>query len=149
MIKLLRIFVLLPLFLLCLPGASSNAEDQKSFSAIETTYNACLASLAAAPHYAPLAIHGFLAPPSRYSQAQLIDPAFATPKEARLLADFQAAEASCEVNLRIDLINVDMSLADLASQTRQLTDVNELLLIDRKETWGQFSTYRAQIAAEK
>jgi hypothetical protein len=149
MIKFLRIFVLAPPFLLCLPGAASNAGDLESLPAIQTAYAACIASLAATPRYAPLAAHGFLAPPASYTQPQLTDPSFATPAEAQLIADFQQAEAGCEVNYRIDLINVDTTLSDLASQRRQLTDVNELLLIDGKQTWGQFSTARAQIAALK
>jgi len=145
MIKTFWIFVLSPLFLLCLPGAAPNADDPDSLSAIESAFAACVATLDAAQHYAPLAIHGFFAPPSLYTQAQLTDPALATPAEAGLVADFQAAEVSCEVTRRIDLMNVDATLSDLASQSRQMTDVNELLLIDGKETWGEFSTTRAQI----
>ncbi len=142
---MLWIFVLGTLFLLCLPGAAPDAEDPASLKAIETAFSACVAALYVAPRYAPLAVHGFLAPPSQYSHAQLTDPEFATAAEARLVADFQAAEGGCEVNLRIDLMNVDATLSDLASQSRQLADVNELLLIDRKENWGAFSTTRARI----
>ncbi len=138
-------FVLGTLFLLCLPGAAPDAEDPASLTAIETAFSACVAALYVAPHYAPLAVHGFLAPPSQYDHAQLTDPEFATAAEARLVADFQAAEGGCEVNLRVDLMNVDATLSDLVSQRRQLTDVNELLLIDGKENWGAFSTTRAQI----
>jgi len=145
MIKMLWIFVLSTPFLLCLPGAAPDAEDPASLTAIETAFSSCIASLDATPRYAPLAIHGFLAPPSRYSRAQLSDPAFATAAEARLVADFEQAEVPCEVDFRINLENVDATLSDLASQSRQLTDVNELLLIDDKENWGEFSTYRAQI----
>jgi len=145
MIKILWMFVLGTLFLLCLPGAAPDAEDPASLTAIETAFSACVAALYVAPHYAPLAVHGFLAPPSQYDHAQLTDPEFATAAEARLVADFQAAEGGCEVNLRIDLMNVDATLSDLVSQRRQLTDVNELLLIDGKENWGAFSTTRAQI----
>jgi hypothetical protein len=147
MIKILWIFVLAPLFLLCLPGASSNAEDPATLSAIQTAYTACVATLAAMPRYAPLAVHGFLAPPARYTHAELTDPSFATAVEARLVADFQQSEARCEVSYRLNLWNLDAALSDLASQGRQLTDVNQLLLIDRKQSWGEFSTYRAQIDA--
>jgi len=145
MIKLLWIFVLSDLFLLCLPGNAPDAEEPASLTAIETAFSSCVASLDAAPHYAPLAVHGFLAPPSRYSPAQLTDPGYATPAEARLVADFQAADGACEVNLRIDLMNVDATLSDLASQGWQLTDVNELLLVEDKENWGEFSTTRVRI----
>jgi len=142
---MLWIFVLGTLFLLCLPGAAPDAEDPASLKAIEGAFASCVATLYVAQHYAPLAVHGFLAPPSQYSVAQLTDPEFATAAEARLVADFQSAEGGCEVNLRIDLMNVDAALSDLVSQSRQLTDVNELLLIDRKENWGAFSTTRARI----
>ncbi len=133
------------LFLLCLPGLNAGAENPASLNGIEIAFSSCIAMLDASPHYAPLAVHGFLAPPSLYSRAQLTDPEMATPAEARLVADFQQAEGHCEVKRRIDLMNVSATLSDLASQGRQLTDVNELLLIDGKENWGEFSSYRAQL----
>lgn len=142
---MLWIFVLGALFLLCLPGPAADAEDPASLTGIEAAFSSCVAAIDATPRFAPLAAQGFLAPPSRYARAQLTDPGFASPAEARLVADFEQAESPCEVAFRIDLENVDATLSDIASQSRQLTDVNDLLLIDGKENWGEFSTYRVQI----
>jgi hypothetical protein len=145
MIKLLGIFAATPLFLLCLPGAPPGAEDPASLAAIKTAFTACIANLDGSPLYAPLAPHGFLAPAALYTQTQLTDPGFATAAEALLVGTFQQAESPCDSALQLDLQNIDTTLSGLAAQGQQQTDVNELLLIDRKESWGTFSTYRTQI----
>jgi hypothetical protein len=125
---------------LCLIAAAARAQPAGP-QPLYGTYAGCLERLAARPEYAPLAEAGFFADKAPAGAA------FITPAQAALVPRYQADAATCQVALRTALENIDARLADLAAQTRQLSDVNELLLFDRAEDWAAYSVNRRRIEA--
>jgi len=126
-------------------GACGTARAQPAGGVGEVygAYAGCLERLAGQDGFLPLREAGFFSDVATDGGGEMV-----TPAQAQQVARFQARAASCQVDLRTALENVDTGLADLAGQERQLTDANELMLIDRLETWNAYIDNRRRIEGD-
>jgi hypothetical protein len=127
---------------LALAAGAARAQPVGGLPRVYGRYAGCLDGLAARTAYAPLAGAGF------FGDGGTAGGVFVTPAQAVLVARYQADAATCQVELRTALENVDANLADLATQERQLSDVNELLLVDRAEDWAAYRLNRRRIETD-
>lgn len=118
----------------------AQAQTASEVKAAYGAYAGCMGKLAGQDAFRPLSAAGFFSGSAGAGGSALV-----TPAQALLVAQFQAQAASCQVGLRAALETVDAGLADAAAQARQLTDANELMLIDRWEDWAAYAANRRRI----
>jgi len=128
------------ILLLILAGGQARADGLRD---VYRAYAGCMDGVAGNVAFAPLAASGLFA-----GGAAGDGQGFVTPAQAGLIAQAQAAEAVCQVDLRTRLENLDTKLADLAAQERQLSDANQLMLFNRAEDWGDYVRNRGRIEGD-
>jgi hypothetical protein len=121
---------------------AAEAQSEGALPEVYQVYAGCMDGLAGQYMFSPLVRAGFFSDVAGDGGGD-----FVTPPQAALVARFQAQAARCQVDLRTALENMDAGLADGAAQERQLTDANELMLIDRLEDWGAYAGNRRRIEA--
>lgn len=116
-----------------------------------TRLNACVDNLNTLvehnPEYAPLIPYGILASWNGYTIGQLSDTSYISVGDSQLVENYLSARLQCMTQYANDLSTVDARFSEVVERDHQLTEQNDQLLLQRKETWGQFSTNREQIGS--
>lgn len=140
--------------LLCLaallaPGTALSQQDPSvvQYNSANASVIACVQNLNSNPAYAPLLPYGMLHSWNEYTVDQLADTSYISDNDIQLVKNYQSARLQCMTQFENDLAPVDTRLSDGVERERQLFEQNDLLLIRRKETWGQFSINRENIAS--
>jgi hypothetical protein len=129
-------------------GCATAAQRQYQAIAVNTRsvgaeMKACVTAIYASPEAAPLRPHLAI---DQITLAQLADTSLATPEEISAILFLYPRLQQCQKQMLDDLTNATPSLVPILAAEYVKGEDNTLALIQRKETWGEFSKRRRDIA---